>query len=50
MLALAVAALFALYALPRALSPKRGFDPRTLRREVLALSGNVGLLPTAYLR
>jgi phosphatidylethanolamine-binding protein (PEBP) family uncharacterized protein len=41
--------MFALYALPQRLSPGQGFDPRTLRKEVLALSGNVGLLPTAYL-
>lgn len=40
--------VFALYALPQALSPKRGFDPMSLRREVLGLSGNVGLVTAAY--
>lgn len=40
--------MFALYALPRRLSPKRGFDARELRKEVLAVSGNVGLLPALY--
>jgi phosphatidylethanolamine-binding protein (PEBP) family uncharacterized protein len=42
--------IFALFALPRALSPKPGFDPRTLREEILALSGNVGLLTAIYSR
>lgn len=36
--------VFALYALPRALSPKRGFDPDPLRDQVLDVSGNVGLM------
>jgi phosphatidylethanolamine-binding protein (PEBP) family uncharacterized protein len=40
--------MFALYALPRRLSPKRGFDARELRKEVLAVSGDVGLLPALY--
>jgi phosphatidylethanolamine-binding protein (PEBP) family uncharacterized protein len=40
--------VFALYALPKALKPKRGFDPMSLRREVLALSGDVGLMTAAY--
>jgi phosphatidylethanolamine-binding protein (PEBP) family uncharacterized protein len=40
--------VFALYALPRALSPKRGFDPMSLRKEVLGLSGDVGLVTAAY--
>jgi len=40
--------VFALYALPQALSPKRGFDPMSLRKEVLGLSGNVGLVTAAY--
>ncbi|HEX4464596.1 MAG TPA: YbhB/YbcL family Raf kinase inhibitor-like protein [Solirubrobacterales bacterium] len=42
--------MFALYALPQSLSPQRGFDPRELRKEILAVSGNVGLLPTVYER
>jgi phosphatidylethanolamine-binding protein (PEBP) family uncharacterized protein len=42
--------MFALYALPQRLSPSKGFDPRELRKEVLGISGNVGLLPAAYLR
>ncbi len=42
--------MFALYALPRQLSPGRGFDPSALRKEVLQVSGDVGLLPTVYLR
>jgi phosphatidylethanolamine-binding protein (PEBP) family uncharacterized protein len=40
--------VFALYALTQALSPKRGFDPMSLRREVLGLSGDVGLVTAAY--
>jgi phosphatidylethanolamine-binding protein (PEBP) family uncharacterized protein len=40
--------VFALYALPQALKPKRGFDPMSLRREVLGLSGDVGLVTAAY--
>lgn len=40
--------MFAIYALPQRLSPKRGFDARELRKEVLAASGNVGLLPALY--
>jgi phosphatidylethanolamine-binding protein (PEBP) family uncharacterized protein len=42
--------IFAVYALPRALSPKPGFDARDLRRQVLGVSGNVGLFPVAYTR
>jgi phosphatidylethanolamine-binding protein (PEBP) family uncharacterized protein len=42
--------MFALYALPQRLSPKRGFDARELRKEVLGVSGNVGLLPATYAR
>jgi phosphatidylethanolamine-binding protein (PEBP) family uncharacterized protein len=42
--------MFALYALPKALKPHKGFEPRAFRKEVLAVSGNVGLLPLAYLR
>ena len=40
--------IFALYALPERLSAKQGFDPATLRREVLDASGNAGLLATSY--
>ena len=42
--------MFAVYALPRALAPKPGFDARELRKEILAVSGNVGLLPAVYAR
>jgi phosphatidylethanolamine-binding protein (PEBP) family uncharacterized protein len=40
--------VFALYALPKALSPKRGFDPAALRREALALHGHAGILAASY--
>ncbi len=42
--------MLALYALPRSLSPQRGFDPLALRQEILDVSGNVGLLPAVYER
>jgi hypothetical protein len=42
--------MFALYALPKRLQPKSGFDARALREEVLATSGDVGLLPAVYAR
>jgi hypothetical protein len=42
--------MFALYALPQRLSPPRGFDAREFRKEILATSGNVGLLPAVYER
>lgn len=42
--------MFAIYALPQKLSPKRGFDARELRKEILDVSGNVGLLPAVYAR
>lgn len=42
--------MFAVYALPTALSPHKGFESRELRKQVLAISGNVGLLPVAYVR
>jgi hypothetical protein len=42
--------MFALYALPRRLSPQKGFEPLAFREEVLAASGNVGFLPTVYER
>jgi phosphatidylethanolamine-binding protein (PEBP) family uncharacterized protein len=42
--------MLALYALPRSLSPKRGFDALELRKQILDVSGNVGLLPAVYER
>jgi phosphatidylethanolamine-binding protein (PEBP) family uncharacterized protein len=42
--------MFALYALPKRLSPPRGFDPGALRKEILALSASVGFLPATYSR
>lgn len=42
--------IFALFALPQRLSPAKGFDPAQLRREVLDVSGNVGLLAASYAR
>jgi phosphatidylethanolamine-binding protein (PEBP) family uncharacterized protein len=42
--------IFAVYALPRALSPRRGFDARELRQQVLDVSGDVGLLSASYTR
>jgi phosphatidylethanolamine-binding protein (PEBP) family uncharacterized protein len=42
--------VFAVYALPRSLSPGPGFDARELRKQILDVSGNVGLLPVAYVR
>jgi phosphatidylethanolamine-binding protein (PEBP) family uncharacterized protein len=42
--------MFALYALPRSLSPQKGFDARELRKAILGVSGNVGLLPAVYER
>jgi phosphatidylethanolamine-binding protein (PEBP) family uncharacterized protein len=42
--------IFAVYALPRALSPKPGFDGRELRKEILDVSGNAGLYSAAYQR
>jgi phosphatidylethanolamine-binding protein (PEBP) family uncharacterized protein len=40
--------IFALFALPKALAPQKGFDPRPLREEILAVSRDVGLLTVAY--
>jgi len=40
--------IFALYALPKALRSSKGFDPAALRKEVLDISGNAGLLATSY--
>ena len=42
--------IFMLYAIPKALSPRPGFDPLALREEVLAEHGDVGLLATSYAR
>lgn len=42
--------IFMLYAIPEALSPQKGFDPPPLREEILAQSGNVGLLSASYKR
>jgi phosphatidylethanolamine-binding protein (PEBP) family uncharacterized protein len=42
--------MFALYALPQSLSLKRGFDAREVRKRILDVSGNVGLLPAVYER
>lgn len=42
--------IFMLYAIPEALDPKPGFDPLELREEVLAESGDVGLLAASYTR
>lgn len=42
--------IFAIYALPRPLSPPPGFDARELRRRILDVSGNVGLYPVTYTR
>lgn len=40
--------IFALYALPEHLAAAKGFDPTALRKEVLAVSANAGLLATSY--
>lgn len=40
--------IFALYALPQRLNAKPGFDPLSLRKEVMDVSGNVGLLAAGY--
>jgi phosphatidylethanolamine-binding protein (PEBP) family uncharacterized protein len=42
--------IFALFALPKKLSPSQGFEPFALRKEVSEASGNAGLLPLSYLR
>ena len=42
--------MFAIYALPRSLSPPKGFDARELRHQILDVSGNVGLLAAIYAR
>jgi phosphatidylethanolamine-binding protein (PEBP) family uncharacterized protein len=40
--------MFALYALPKRLGLDPGFDAREARSQILAVSGNVGLLPALY--
>jgi phosphatidylethanolamine-binding protein (PEBP) family uncharacterized protein len=40
--------VFALYALPKALSPAKGFDPAALRQQAQAISRNAGLLAASY--
>lgn len=42
--------VFALYALPRKLSLRRGFDPQVARKDVLGLAGSTGLLAVSYAR
>jgi phosphatidylethanolamine-binding protein (PEBP) family uncharacterized protein len=42
--------VFLLFALPKSLSPSKGFDARQLRDEALQLSGNAGLLAASYTR
>ncbi len=42
--------MFALFAIPKKLSPSRGFNPLTLRKEVTDTAGNVGLLAVSYAR
>ena len=42
--------MFALYALPRSSLADPGFDARELRKQILDVSGNVGLLPAVYAR
>lgn len=42
--------IFALFAVPKKLSPSRGFDPLALRKEVGDAAGNVGLLAVSYMR
>jgi phosphatidylethanolamine-binding protein (PEBP) family uncharacterized protein len=42
--------MFALFALPKKLSPSQGFEPLALRKTVSEVSGNVGLLALSYAR
>lgn len=42
--------VFALYALPEPLSPTPGFDPAALRKRVLEVSGDAGLMAVGYSR
>jgi phosphatidylethanolamine-binding protein (PEBP) family uncharacterized protein len=39
---------FVLYALPRSLTPKAGFDPEALRRQAMQLARHTGLLVGTY--
>ena len=40
--------VFTLYALPKRLGASKGFDPHQLREEILATSGNAGLMAAGY--
>jgi phosphatidylethanolamine-binding protein (PEBP) family uncharacterized protein len=42
--------IFALYALPKPLPARKGFDPAALRREILDTSGNAGIIAASYSR
>jgi phosphatidylethanolamine-binding protein (PEBP) family uncharacterized protein len=42
--------LFALFALPKKLSPDQGFDPLALRKAATEASGNAGILALSYAR
>lgn len=42
--------MVALYALPKPLSPKQGFDPLPLREDAEGQSGNAGLMAVSYTR
>ena len=42
--------VFLLFAVPKRLAPKPGFDAEALREEVLAEHGNVGILNASYTR
>jgi phosphatidylethanolamine-binding protein (PEBP) family uncharacterized protein len=42
--------IFALYALPQPLAAHKGFDPAALRKQILAMSGDTGLLAVTYAR
>jgi phosphatidylethanolamine-binding protein (PEBP) family uncharacterized protein len=42
--------MFAVFALPKKLSPSQGFDPLAVRKAATEASGNVGLLALGYTR
>lgn len=42
--------IFMLYALPKALTPAKGFEPLALREATLAVSGHAGLMAVSYAR
>lgn len=42
--------IFALYAIPKPLSPSQGFEPLAVRKAVSDQAGNVGLLALSYTR